>query len=585
MPAKASGEIKTRTIRQLQKNGDIYVIERKTTYDPVKKYNVVLSSRLIGKIPKDGTSIVPTRPKRAKDEKASDSVMPVPAITASRKKVGMMDIIDHIGSASGIDAAIYNNTDIGTAQKLLSLARYMVATNGQSLPGITAWQFTHPLPYEYGLSEDIYHALFEDVGRNESLMQNFFASRLSRSEGAPLLAYDSTTISTYSEQIGEARYGFNKASDGLETIKLLTLYSIDTRQPVAFTKQPGNQPDVITIENALKQLQAIGITKAEIVTDNGYYSEKNLSEMLHAHFDFITLIKVNIKWVRKELDERLSEFRSTGSACPFDMNTHGLTVMLMHEFSRTRKYASHKKGLSEGEEEAFVRRIYLHLYFNPMRRVEQDAAFDRDIFQLKSLIEEGVSEDDLSDAARNKVQNYLCVRRYGSKVTVTFNEKAIASKKKYHGYFALVSNCEKDPFECLRKYRRRETVELFFEAGKQKTDGSRTRVWSSECLMGRMFTQFIALCYYEYLSEQIRLMKESLACELSAPETAGDPQEKKTKKKLLSWLKETPVYLSLQWFDVVENVRVSSQLIAKRWTTEITERDRMFLERLGVPPF
>lgn len=53
-------------------------------------------------------------------------------------RVGMMDIIDHIGKASGIDEAIYANTDLGTAQKLLSLARYLLATDSQSLPGITA---------------------------------------------------------------------------------------------------------------------------------------------------------------------------------------------------------------------------------------------------------------------------------------------------------------------------------------------------------------------------------------------------------------------------------------------------------------
>ena len=51
MARKHSGEIVTRTIRQRQKNGDIYVIERKTQYDPEKKYNVVLSSKIVGKIP------------------------------------------------------------------------------------------------------------------------------------------------------------------------------------------------------------------------------------------------------------------------------------------------------------------------------------------------------------------------------------------------------------------------------------------------------------------------------------------------------------------------------------------------------
>ena len=580
MAAKASGEIKTRIVHQTQKNGDIYVIERQTRYDPEKKYNVVLSSHILGKIPKGGRTIVPTRPKRPKREKVSNSTPSVPPVSASRRKVGMMEIIDHIGKASGIDDAIYNSTDQGTAQKILSLARYLLATNGQSFPGITTWQYTHPLPYEDGLSEDIYHNLFEAVGRDESLMQSFFASRLAALDGTALLAYDSTTVSTYSGQISEARYGYNKARDGLETVKLLSLYSIESRQPVAFTKQPGNLPDVITIENALKQLQALGIHKAEIVTDNGYYSEKNLAELLHGHFDFITLMKTNVKWVRKELDQRLDAFRTTGSACPFDTNTHGITVMLRKEFSRARKYASRRKGLSEGDAETFQRRIYLHLYFNPMRRVEQDAAFDKDIFELKKLLENGVSEENLSDSAIEKTRKYLHVRHYGCKVTVTFNEKAIAEQKKYHGYFALVSNCEREPFECLRKYRRRETIESFFEAGKQKADGFRTRVWSSECLMGRMFVQFVALCYYEYLSEQLRQLKQSLAAEV---QSASEPaQSLKIKKKLLSWLNNTPVYLTLQWFDAVEEVNVSTKLLSRRWTTEVTERDRMLLEKLGV---
>ena len=143
MPAKASCEVKTRTVHQPQKNGDIYVIERQTRYDPVKKYNVVLSSRIIGKIPKGETSVVPTRPKRSSAEKVSVSNIPDPPVTASRRKVGMMDIIDHLGKTSGIDEAIYAATDQGTAQKILSLARYLLATNGQSFPGITTWQFMH----------------------------------------------------------------------------------------------------------------------------------------------------------------------------------------------------------------------------------------------------------------------------------------------------------------------------------------------------------------------------------------------------------------------------------------------------------
>ena len=578
MPAKPSGEIKTRIIHNAQSNGDTYVLERQTIYDPVKKYNKVLKTKLLSRIPKDSKIPVPTRPKKAKLDKESKSSG---EITASRDHVGMMELIDHIGTASGIDDGVYSNTDIGTAQKIISIARYLLATDGQSLPGILPWQFNHPLPYEDGISEDIYHDLFVQIGHDESLQQNFFANRCASIKERAVLAYDSTTISTYSENQIEARYGFNKDGDGLKTIKLLTLYSIETRQPVAFTKQPGNLPDVITIENALKQLSALGLGDAEIITDNGYYSEHNLAALFLAHFDFVTLVKTSLKWVKAELDSHLDDFGSVSSACPFDTGTHGITLTRMRDFIKVRKYADKKRGLQKGDEEMFSRRVYLHLYFNAGRKAEDDASFDNDLIELRKNIEKGVKVDDLSKSAQSKAEKYLNITRWGNNVHVSFKEAACKEAKKYHGYFALVSNCENNPFNCLRKYRKRETIESFFGAMKHHADGERVRVWDTDTLRGRMFVQFIALCYYEYLSNEIRNMKELLGV------MNGDPEHDtkanlSLEKKLKGWLNNTPIYLVLQWFDVIEGVKVSSKLMSKRWTTEITSRDKMFLEKMGV---
>ena len=72
---------------------------------------------------------------------------------------------------------------------------------------------------------------------------------------------------------------------------------------------------------------------------------------------------------------------------------------------------------------------------------------------------------------------------------------------------------------------------------------------------------------------------------LGAPN--GDPAHDTAKnldleKKLKTWLENTPVYLVLQWFDAIEDVTVSSELARKRWSTELTTRDVLFLEYLGV---
>ena len=577
MPAKPSGEIKTKTIRQVQKNGDIYILERKTLYDPEVKYNRVLSTKLISKIPKGETIPVPTRPKRGKN---SESSAETEIVSARRMHAGMMDIIDHIGSVSGIDDAVYASTDSGTAQKIISLARYLLATNGQSLPGIQTWQYNHPLPYEDGISEDIYHNLFAQIGIDESLQQKFFCKRCESLPKGDALAYDSSTISVYSENQTEARYGFNKAHDGLKTIKLLTLYSIESRQPIAFTKQPGNLPDVTSVTNAVKQLAALGVNTTEIITDNGYYSESNFSELLLAGFDFITLAKTGIKWIRSEIDKQMKALDDFKSLCPYDHTTHGVSVKLMHTFEKTRKYANHKSGAGKGDVETFTRRIYLNIYFNLSRQNADKIAFESDLYELKTLLESGVPMEDLSPAAQDKARKYFTIKRRGNKVIATANNKAIQEANKYHGYFVLVSNKEKDPFECLRKYRRRETIESFFEAEKQHADGTRVRVWNTDTLRGRMFVQFVSLCYYEYFSEEIRKLKKVLESEINSGDL--NSTDIKTYKKLRTWINNTPLYLQLQWFDTVESVEISTKLRNRRWNTEITACDALYLQKIGL---
>lgn len=95
--------------------------------------------------------------------------------------------------------------------------------------------------------------------------------------------------------------------------------------------------------------------------------------------------------------------------------------------------------------------------------------------------------------------------------------------------------------------------------------------------------QFVALCYYEHYSEMLRQMKQSLARENGTPE--HDLKENlKLEARLKTWLSNTPVYLTLQWFDTIEEVRVSTRILSKRWSSEMTQRNRLFLEKLGMQP-
>lgn len=575
MPRKASGEIKTRTVKVKQKNGDVYVYERRILYNPEKRYNETLESHLIGKIFAGTEQMVPTRPKKS-------GAVPLCEVTAQRERTGMMDILAHIGEVSGIDALLYNCTDCGTAQKIISLARYIAAANGQPLPLIEVFQLTHPLPYEDGISERIYHDLFQTVGRDAAIEQRFFLGRCRDLGTKPSIAYDSTTIATYADGQIDARYNGRKASDSdLKKIKFLVLYELRTCQPLAFRKLAGNISDVVTISNAIEQLKVLGIEDAELVTDNGYYALRNIATLLSSGFNFITRIKTSVSWVAEAIDAHLDLMDDPAAAVSFDTDVHAVCVAEMRDFERIRKYGSKKKGLNAGDREHFRRRVYLHLYCNRLRQVEKAREFDDKLLALRDLLESGTSLEELPDDLRDLTERYMHIKTHAGKTTVTFNIEACRDKKKRLGFFALIANKRRDSFDCLCEYRRRTLIELCFEDYKDKTDGSRPRVWSSDALQGRMFVQFVALCYLEYFAGMIKELKETLGC------PNGDEQHDKkavlaAEKKLRSWLENTSLHQVLQWFDVVETTDVSVKQRQRRWSSEMTARDQLFLEKLGV---
>lgn len=582
MGGKTAEGTRKRVVKLKRKNGDVYVQERTVRYNPEKKYEEIVASRIIGKIRAGETEMVPTGSKRPSGSKPKGRPDVSGGVTASRRRVGAMEILDHVGRESGIDSALYESTDAGTAQKIISIARYLVATNGQTLPGIQTWQLRHELPYKEGLSEDVYGGLFRDVGMNETLQQNFFKRRCELVNETDGIAYDSTTISTYSQQLPDARYGFNKAGDGLKTIKLPVMTSLTERQPLAFTKQPGNLSDITSLEHALDELQALGVKAREVVVDNGYCSERNLADLLSRRFGFITLIRTSTAWVRRELDSHMGDLCSAASICPGDTAMHAVMVPVVREFTKRRKYASRAKGLEKGDEESFRRRVYLHLCFNHARQAADKEALDTELVRLRSFLAEGGAWEDLNERSQQLAGTYLVIgKARGGGVAVTFNEDAYREAMKYHGYFAPVSNRQKDPFVCLERYRERAGVETFFRIDKEQLDGSRSRVWDDAALRGRFFVQFVAMCYYAYYNARIRALKASLG--RPDPGHNASRATLEEERRLLAWLNNTPLYLQLQWFDTTESVSVSTPVHQRRWKTEITSRDRLYLEKLGVP--
>jgi transposase len=404
----------------------------------------------------------------------------------------------------------------------------------------------------------------------------YFSSRAARLDKSPVLAFDSTTISTYSENQSEARRGFNKDGDGLNTIKLLTLYSVKDREPLAFAKQPGNVPDVISIGNALRQLKCLNLEKPLIVTDNGYYSQDNMMEFASRSMKFLTLADPNVVWVREAVEALRGALASMSSTCPFDPSVCGATTTMTHKFTRERQRA--RDGKAVGGKETFTRRLHVHVFHSHDNDAKKELAFRKELLELKAQVEGGVAE--FTRSAQRKVEKYLvCSRKgRGGQLKVEFNDKAIAEAKRHFGYFALVSSQAMDTFAALENYRMREKIEELFAVQKGGLDGARPRTWHPDNLRGRQFAQFVSLGYHCFLAKKIKEVRDRL-------EKNEDGKTKglvKLENKLEKWLGQRSLAQILDWFDCVETTNVRTAMGNYRWSTESVARDQLFLKYLGV---
>jgi transposase len=302
------------------------------------------------------------------------------------------------------------------------------------------------------------------------------------------LAYDTTSISSYSTMIKQVRYGRNKDHDRLPQINLALLYGQSSRLPVYYRKLPGNISDVSTVKKLLTDIAFLSFDKVKLVMDRGFYSEDNINALYQHHYKFLIAVKKSLGLVQTVLDEvRESMLSRSNYDSAFKINYYSRTV--------DRSYRETKKR--SGKIEKGERRLYLHLFFNDQKAVDDKAAFN---LLLDSL------EEELSSGRHDPDHEKLYRKYYDVSTTpvrgmsITPRQDAIDLAERDYGYFALISNDIKDPMEALKLYRSKDLIEKAFGNLKERLNMRRTSVWSEHNLEGKLFVQFVALMYLSYIT-------------------------------------------------------------------------------------
>ena len=473
-----------------KRSGITYAYEAVYYWDKEKKQSRAKRT-LIGRVDSETGKIIPTDGRMKKD-KADECLEvclkpgPVPMTKIQRSFYGATYLFNQIGNLTGVEADL-KSCFPDTYKKILSIAYFLILEDNNALSRFSHWQRLHIHPYGEDIPSQRSSELFQSVDEAERMA--FFEKQGRRRIEKEYWAFDITTISSYSEVLKQVKSGVNKEHDRLPQINLALLFGEKSGLPFYYRKLSGNITDVKTVKQLMCEFDVMGYKKVNVILDRGFYSKNNIDALFKNHQKFVIGVKLSLKYVKAVLEEERENLKSW-SVLQTQFGAYGISKTIEWNYEQERPY--------KGDVIQEKRRAYLLLFFDPEKAAKD--LVERNDYMTK--LYNDLVQGELKDYRAKDYDKYFTVKetpKRGRKVEPVV--EVMDEQNKNHGYFALLSNEVKDPYEALSLYRSKEIVEKAFGNLKERLNFRRMQVSSELSLNGKLFVEFIALIYLSYVKK------------------------------------------------------------------------------------
>jgi transposase len=307
------------------------------------------------------------------------------------------------------------------------------------------------------------------------------------------LALDITSISSWSNLIEDVDWGYNRDNGKLAQINLCLLMGEKSRLPVFHTVYNGSLKDVSTLKATIKRATCY-LNSDEpilIVMDKGFYSKKNIDEMLipQSNIHFVIPVPFTVKFAKQMVQSEKKDID-----CVANTIVSGADTL---------------RGVSKRRSWDTENRVYTHIYYNAMKSVKRKNDLYGHVATLKQYVESGKNADDFA----SDVKKYLIVRSSTTAETghtISYREDVIENELETSGWMVLISNKIEDCGEALEVYRAKDVVEKGFYRLKNSIDLGRLRVHSQDSMQSKVFVGFLSLILLSY-THRVMLEKKLYA--------------------------------------------------------------------------
>lgn len=397
-------------------------------------------------------------------------------VTAGIQDYGVADVFEKVSRKLGVTKLLRRYFP-ENADEMLTAAQYILS-EGNVMYYLDEYTQTHRTAEKGVMRNEQCSKTFASLRQED--MQLFFREWMKQKKQGEYLAYDVTSISSYSKNIRELEWGYNRDKERLPQINMGMYYGEESKLPLYYRVYPGSISDKAHLKYMVADNAFINRKHTRFVMDRGFYSKENLQYLTAGGYRFVIALPGSLKYCQEIIEK------------------HGQELINHSEY---RLGPGQPYGKSY-ESTALGFRMKIHLYYDPEKALRESGAL-YDLLEAQENDLRGMEEPP--DRKLHYDRYFYINRSKDGKLGFVRNYKAIDAALRSCGFFLIgETDFKKTTAEILEIYRRRDTIEKSFDNLKNELDMKRIRSQSTETAQGKLFVSFLALIVQAYLLRELK---------------------------------------------------------------------------------
>jgi len=396
-------------------------------------------------------------------------------IPPKRKMKGLREILDHgqpialfkLAEEFGLPEIIQTELDLYTKIEDIGIKVTILAinniTSNMTIRSIGHWYSRSALKECLEILPDdltpkkVRNILELLAKRNpdiHGLIEEGIAERINKlhKKDLQMVVYDLTALIYYGEKNDLAQYGHAYRTTKEKQINMVLGVTMEHKLPIHHKVLPGKIVSVSTIHSFLKELDVFGVKKAILVLDRGFYSKRNMKEILKAKHGVIGALSSHLKLTKQSLTKSI------------DIENSRFRILYPDQVIFAKEFVEDN--------------IRVIVYHDPERKSRQLRCFYENLNEVENRLkdlEKKVfdNKNDLQEELEGVCGNYLnyffIKQIYSDHWTFTYKlkHKSIQRYTNRFGKTVLFTSTKLDPVEVLKTYREKDVIEKVFQLMKK----------------------------------------------------------------------------------------------------------------------